>query len=115
MPVVLVVVTAVHVNSQSLCPSVCQCNGDSATCADLFSDVTNMTQETFHSAVWRLRVTGCSRLEMEEDLFLRWNITSLTTLEVAQNNITKIWQRAFYSLADLLTLILSGNSVTTLD
>ena len=99
--IVLVIVTAVQVNSQQLCPSVCQCNGDQATCRNLFSDVTNMAQETFHSGLRRLRVTGITRLELEEDLFLRWNITALTSLDLPRNNITKIWQRAFYSLADL--------------
>ena len=48
--IVLVIVTAVQVNSQELCPSVCRCYSEEAICTDLFSDVTNMTQETFHSA-----------------------------------------------------------------
>jgi hypothetical protein len=60
-----------------------------------------MTQETFHSAFKRLGVTGITRLDLEEDLFLRWNITSLTFLHLSQNNITKIWQRAFYRLVYL--------------
>ena len=33
--IVLVVVTAVQVNSQELCPCVCQCYSDNATCTDL--------------------------------------------------------------------------------
>jgi len=113
--IVLVIVTAVQVNSQELCPSVCQCNGDNTTCAGLFSDVTNVTQETFHSGLRVLRVTGRTNLEREEDLFLRWNITSLTSLDLSRNNITKIWQRAFYSLADLEELDLTDNSITTLE
>jgi Leucine-rich repeat (LRR) protein len=113
--IVLVIVTAVQVNSQQLCPSVCRCYSDWATCKSLFSDVTNKTQETFHSAVRKLKVTGSARLELEEDLFLRWNITSLTYLDLSYNNITKIWQRAFYSLADPEYLILDGNRITTLD
>jgi hypothetical protein len=114
--IVLVILIAVQVNSQELRPSVCQCNGDSATCTDLFSDVTYeyMTQGIFHSALRRLGVTRRTRLELEEDLFLRWNITSLTFLELSQNYVWKIWQRAFYSLADLEELDLSGNSITTL-
>jgi len=113
--IVLVIVTAVQVNSQELCPSVCECDGDNATCTDLFSDVTNMTQETFHSVVRGLTVFGRSRVEMEEDLFLRWNITSLTFLCLSQNNIMEIWQRAFYSLAKLLELDLSENRIKILD
>ena len=112
--IVLVIVTAVQVNSQSLCPSVCQCNGDSATCTDLFSDLTDMTQHRFSGALRDLRVTGNTNLELEEDLFLRWNIKSLTILDLSQNNITKIGQRALYSLAYLQNLDLSGNSITTL-
>jgi hypothetical protein len=113
--IVLVIVTTVQVNSQQLCQSVCQCKGDNAICTGLFSDVKNMTQQTFHSAVQRLRVTGSTRLELEDDLFLRWNITSLKYVDLSHNNITKIWQRAFYSLADLWQLDLSYNSITTLD
>ena len=112
--VVLVIVTAVQVNSQELCPGVCQCKGYNVTCANLFSDVTNTTQETFHSTLRRLRVTGNTRLELEEDFFLRWNISSLKYLDLSENNITNIWQRAFYSLAYLQELYLSGNSITTL-
>jgi Leucine-rich repeat (LRR) protein len=52
---------------------------------------------------------------MEEDPFMRWNITSLINLDLSQNKITKIWQWAFYSLADLLSLNLNDNSITTLD
>ena len=118
----LVIVTAVYVNSQRTCPIECQCVGDQATCTDLFSDVTDMTlsdvrdltQEPFDSGLRGLRVTGNTRLELKEDFFLRWKITSLTSLDLPQNNITKIWQRAFYSLADLRYLDLSGNSITTL-
>jgi len=98
-----------------MCPSVCQCYSVNATCADLFSDVTDMTQETFHSGLRGLRVTGSSRLDLEEDLFLTWNITKLTLLDLSQNNITKIWQWAFCSLANLMHLDLSGISITTLD
>jgi hypothetical protein len=113
--IVLVIVTAVQVNSQELCPSVCQCNGDNAICANLFNDVTNMTQHRFHSGLRRLRVTGRTNLEREEDLFLRWNITSLTSLDLSQNNIRMIWQGAFYSLADLQALYLYDNNITTLN
>ena len=113
--IALVIVTAVQVKLQEPCPSVCKCYSDSATCTDLFSDVTDMTQETFHSAVWRLRVTVSTRLDLEEDLFLRWSITSITFLDLSQNNITKIRQRAFYRLAYLEELDLSSNSITTLD
>jgi hypothetical protein len=112
--IVLVIVTAVQVNSQALCPSVCKCDSELTTCTDLFSDVTDMTQHRFHSALRQLRVTGTTNLELEEDRFLRWNITSLTYLDLSQNNITKIWQRAFYSLAYLEYLYLSGNGITTL-
>jgi len=38
--IVLVIVTAVQVNTQQLCPSGCQCYTYSAICANLFSDVT---------------------------------------------------------------------------
>jgi hypothetical protein len=79
--IVLVILTAVQVNSHELRPSVCQCNGDNATCTDLFSDVTSMTQEIFHSAFRTLRITRRTRLELEEDLFLQWNITSLEFLD----------------------------------
>jgi hypothetical protein len=113
--IVLVIVTAVQVNSQELCPSVCQCNGDSATCTDLFGDVRDTVQHGFSGTLWDLRVNGRTNLELEEDLFLRWNITSLTTLDLSQNSITKIWQRTFYSLAYLQILDLSGNNITTLD
>ena len=113
--IVLVIVTAVQVNSQELCASVCQFNGDNVTCANLFCDVKNMTQHRFHFGLRVLRVTGRTNLEREEDLFLLWNITSLTSLDLSRNNIRKIWQRAFYSLADLQTLNLYGNSITTLD
>ena len=112
--IVLVIVTAVHVNSQELCPSACQCYSEHTTCTDLFSDVTTMTQHRFNSALRDLRVDGTTNLELEEDLFLRWNITSLTSLDLSHNNITKIWQRAFHSLAVLKELDLSGNSITTL-
>jgi len=110
--IVLVIVTAVQVNSQQLCPSVCQCNGYSAICKNLFSNVTAMTKHRFHSGLRVLEVTGSTRLELEDDLFLRWNITSLTSLDLSRNNITKIWQRAFYSLSPLLLLSLSENSIT---
>jgi len=40
---VLVIVTAVQVNSQELCPSACQCYSENATSKNLFSDVTDMT------------------------------------------------------------------------
>ena len=112
--IVLVIVTAVQVNSQEMCPSVCQCHRENATCKNVFSDVTNMTQHTFHSGLRRLLVTGGTNLDLEEDLFLRWNITSLTSLDLARNYISKIWQRAFYSLVDLRNLNLSGNNITTL-
>jgi len=111
--IVLVILTAVQVNSQ-LCPSVCQCDSEQATCRDLFSDVTSMKQETFDSALRTLRVTGSTRLELQEDLFQRLNITSLTFLDLSQNNITKMWQRAFYSLHYLQELNLTGNSITSL-
>jgi hypothetical protein len=87
---------------------------DDAECTDLFNDATNMKQETFHSAVHSLRVTGSTRLEVEEDLFLRWNITSLTILKLSENNIRDIWKGAFYSLVHLVELDLSDNSITTL-
>jgi len=74
-----------------------------------------MTQETFHSSVWGLEVTGSTRLELEKDQFLRWNITSLISLDMPRNNITKIWQRAFCSLTDLKYLKLDDNRITTLD
>jgi len=113
--IVLVIVTAVKVNSKELCPRVCTCFSDYVTCRNVFSDVPNMTQEIFHSSFRMLRVTGITRLDLEEDLFLRWNITSLTQLNLSQNYITKIWQKAFYSLVDLEVLDLSGNSITTVD
>jgi len=112
--IVLVIVTAVQVNSQQLCPSVCQCNGEKATCTNLFSDVINVTQHRFNGALRDLRVIGSTNLELEEDLFLRWNITSLETLHLSENNITNIRPRAFYSLAYLENLDLSGNRITTL-
>ena len=73
-----------------------------------------MTQEIFHSVLSVLRYTGSTRLDLEEDHFLRWNITSLTYLDLSQNNITKMWQSFFRSLAFLEKLYLSGNSTTTL-
>jgi hypothetical protein len=88
--IVLVIVTAVQVNSQELCPTACQCNGEETISTNLFSDVTDMKQETFHSALRKLRVTGSTRLGMEEDLFLRWKITSLIFLCLSQDNIAKI-------------------------
>jgi hypothetical protein len=88
--IVLVMVTALQVKAQELCPSVCQCNGDKGTCRNLFYDVTATTQHRFNGALRDLRVNGRTNLELEEDLFLRWNITSLTTLDLSQNNITKI-------------------------
>jgi len=88
--IVLVIVTAVQVNSQELCPSVCQCNGGNAICTDLFSNEIGVTQHSFHSGLRRIRVTGNTRLDLEEDHFLRWNITSLTFLDLSQNNITEI-------------------------
>ncbi len=112
--IVLLIVTAVQVNSQELCPGVCRCYSDWARCTNLFSDVQNVSQHRFHSGLYVLKVTGSSRLELEEDLFQRWNITSLITLDLSQSNITKIWQRAFYSLAYLQDLYLSGNSITKL-
>jgi Leucine-rich repeat (LRR) protein len=113
--IVLVNLTAALVKSQALCPSVCQCSGENATCTDLFSDVTNMTQHRFHSGLRRKRVAGSTALEKEDDLFLRWNITSLTNLDLSRNNIRKIWQRAFYSLAELQYLNLYSNSRAKLD
>jgi hypothetical protein len=56
--IVIVIVTAVQVNSQELCPSVCKCDGEQAACTNLFSDVTDMTQHRFHSALKELRVYG---------------------------------------------------------
>jgi hypothetical protein len=112
--IVLVIVTAVQVNSQKLCISVCHCNDDNATCTDMFNDVINMTQETFHSVVRGLTVFGSTRLEMAEVFFQRWNITSLTFLSQSQNNIIKIWQRAICSLAEILELDLSDNRITAL-
>jgi len=81
----------------------------------LFGDVRGETHGRFDSGVRVLLVSGNTRMELEEDLFLRWNITSLTTLQLSGNNIRKIWQRAFYSPADLEYVDLSGNSITTLD
>jgi hypothetical protein len=49
--IVIVIVTAVQVNSQELCPSVCKCDGEQAACTDLFSDVTDMTQHRLHAAL----------------------------------------------------------------
>ena len=112
--IVLVIVTVVQVNSQELCPSVCQCYSDNAACTDLFSDVTNMTQHWFQSGLRRLRVTASKKLELEENLFLRWNITSLIFLGLSQNNIRNIGKQGFYSLSYLQTLKLSGNNITTL-
>jgi Leucine-rich repeat (LRR) protein len=74
-----------------------------------------MTQHSFHSGLRSIGVTGSTRLDLEVDLFLRWNITSLTVLNLSRNHITKIWQGAFYSLAYLQNLDLSGNSITSLD
>jgi hypothetical protein len=113
--IVLVIVAAVQVNSQQLCPSVCQCDSKQAACTDLFSDVTDMTQHRFHPALRELRVHGTTNLEPEEDRFLRWNITSLTYLDLSQNNITKIWQAAFYSLAYLEDIYLKGNNISTVN
>jgi len=115
--IVLVIVTAVQVNSQERCRSGCWCHSEFklAMCRDLFSDVKNIPQEIFHPPITQLVVTGSTRLEVEEDLFLRWNITSLITLKLSENNIRKIWHRAFYSLAYLEVLNLSDNSITTLD
>ena len=96
--IVLVIVTAVQVNSQELCPRVCQCYSEQATCTDLFSDVTNITQRRFQSELRVLRITGSTRLELDKDIFLRWNVISLTSLDVSKKNITKIRQRAFDSL-----------------
>jgi Leucine-rich repeat (LRR) protein len=59
-----------------------------------------------------LRDNGITRLELEEDLFLRSNIASLKNVNLSQNNITKIRQRAFYRLADLQYLNLYSNSIT---
>jgi hypothetical protein len=112
--IVIVIVTAVQVNPQNLCPSVCKCYSEQTTCTDLFNDVTDMTQHRLHSALRVLLVTRTRALELEVDRFLRWNITSLTYLDLSQSNIIKIWQRAFYSLAYLGYLYLYGNSITTL-
>jgi hypothetical protein len=68
--IVLVIVIAVQVNSQELCPSVCKCYGEQAACTDLFSDVTDMTKHRFDSALRQLRVTGTTNLKLEEDRFL---------------------------------------------
>jgi Leucine-rich repeat (LRR) protein len=73
-----------------------------------------MTQQRFPAALRALRVYGTTNLELEEDRFLRWNITSLTYLDLSQNNIMKIWQRAFYSLPYLQELKMYGNRITTL-
>jgi Leucine-rich repeat (LRR) protein len=113
--VVLVIVIAVQVNSLDPCSKVCQCNGKEAKCTDLFHDVTNMTKYKFNSGLIALRVNGRTNLTMEEDFFLRWNVTSLTVLELIKNNISKIWQRAFYSLADLRHLNLYLNNITKVD
>ena len=56
--IVLLIVTAVQVNSQELCPSVCQCNSEQAICGILFSDVTDMTQHMFSVVLEVLIVTG---------------------------------------------------------
>jgi len=74
-----------------------------------------MTQHVFNGALRELRVTGNTNLELDEDVFLRWNITSLTLLDLSQNNTTNIGQRAFYSLAYLRYLDRSGNGITTLN
>jgi hypothetical protein len=87
MQIVLVTVIAVLVKSQALCPSVCQYSDENATCTDLFSDVTNMTQHRFHSSLRRIRIVGSTTLENEDDLFLRWNITSLTNLDLLRINV----------------------------
>jgi Leucine-rich repeat (LRR) protein len=113
--IVLLIVILVQVNSQELCPSVCECNDEQATCTDLFSDVTSITQGRFYSGLRVLRVTGSTRLELDEYIFLRWSIMSLTTLDVSKNNIKKIRQRAFDRLFDLQYLDLSSNNITTLD
>jgi hypothetical protein len=114
MIVKIVIVTAGQVNSQELCPSVCNCDSELTTCTNLFSDVTDVTQHRFHAALKELRVYGNTNLELEEDRFLRWDITSLTYLDLSRNNITKIWQIAFYSLAYLENLDLYDNHITTL-
>jgi hypothetical protein len=71
LQIVLVIVTAAQVNSQELCPSVCQCYSDQVTCINLFSDVTDMTQHRFNGALRDLRVIASKNLELEENLFLR--------------------------------------------
>ena len=111
-PIVLVIVTAVQVNSQDLCPSVCQCNFDKAECTNLFSEIVRITLNRFHSGLKVLQVTGITRLEIQKDFFLHWDITSLTSLDLSDNSITKIWQRVFYSLDYLEKLDLSVNSIT---
>jgi Leucine-rich repeat (LRR) protein len=68
----------------------------------------------FHSGINIVRDTGNTRLELEEDLFLRWNLTSLISLGLPRKNITEIRHRAFYNLPHLLFLDLSGNRITTL-
>jgi hypothetical protein len=70
--IVFVIVTAVQVNSQQLCPSVCECDSKLVTCTDLFSGVTDITQHRIHAALSVLRVHGTTNLELEEDRFLRW-------------------------------------------
>jgi len=112
--ILLVIVTAIQVNSQELCPSVCQCYSEQAIWTDLFSDVTNMTQHRFSGVLRDLGVTGSTNLELKEDLFMRWNITSLIFLDLSQNNVTKICQRAFHGLAYLAELYLFGKGITTL-
>jgi Leucine-rich repeat (LRR) protein len=94
---------------------VCWCSGYNAACTDLFLDVTNLTEYKFHSGLRNLQVRGVTNLEMEEDIFVRWNITSLTGLDLMWNKIRKIWQRAFYGLADLERLNLYNNSITRVD
>ena len=56
--IVLVIVNAVQVKSQELCPSVCQCYSEQAICGILFSDVTDMTQHMFSVVLDVTIVTG---------------------------------------------------------
>jgi Leucine-rich repeat (LRR) protein len=102
---VLVIVTAVQVNSQELCPSVCHYYSDQATCTNLFNDVTDITKETFHSELMN------ESLEIQD---WTWNITSLTSLDLLLNNTTKIRQKASCSLVYLEEMHLSGNRITNL-
>jgi Leucine-rich repeat (LRR) protein len=113
---VSVFLTTVLLTSQErLCSSVCQCSSvKEAICRDVFSVGTNLTRGTFDPGIQELTVSGNVSGVLNRDIFLKFNITALETLDL-HNSKVNIARIALHPLGNIHQLDLSYNKISALN